>query len=171
MDVITGFPGEMDAEFEAGFEELARLPWSRLHVFPYSEREGTPATRLPGTVRPEVRAARAKRLAELSLERIQAHAGRALDDCTKSGKPLQGVLLEKPSAKAPAGWQGEQASSGEPTLWANGYTANYLRVFFPIRESEAVGLRNQIVSADPVAVITDRAQGDSALVARPRNNA
>lgn len=172
MDVITGFPGETDAEFEAGFEELSRLPWSRLHVFPYSEREGTPATRLPGAVRPEIRAARARRLGELSLARVQAHASRAFEECRVSNKPLQGILLEKPATRAPAGLEGlaAESASGGRILWANGYTANYLRVFFPVPESQAAALRNQIVEADPVAVITDRAQGDAAMVARPRNS-
>ena len=61
MDVITGFPGETDAEFEDSYTKLVEWPWSRLHVFPYSERQGTPATRLPGAISPEVRAERAER--------------------------------------------------------------------------------------------------------------
>src|SRR5262249_38656727 len=45
MDVIAGFPGESEEEFEDTFERLERLPWTRIHVFPYSQRPGTFATR------------------------------------------------------------------------------------------------------------------------------
>jgi threonylcarbamoyladenosine tRNA methylthiotransferase MtaB len=49
-DVITGFPGESRKELEEGIETFLSLPISYLHVFPYSEREGTAATRLDGEV-------------------------------------------------------------------------------------------------------------------------
>jgi threonylcarbamoyladenosine tRNA methylthiotransferase MtaB len=168
MDVITGFPGETAAEFEAGYEELSRLPWSRLHVFPYSEREGTPATRLPGAVRPEERSRRAGLLQELSLRRQKEHLGRVLEECRGSGRALEGVLLEKPVAKAPSG---ADASGVEGPFWASGYTANYLRVFVPVSEAQAQELRNQIVSAVPEALSIDSAQGDVGLIARLRSDA
>ncbi|MDH4229901.1 MAG: tRNA (N(6)-L-threonylcarbamoyladenosine(37)-C(2))-methylthiotransferase MtaB [Nitrospirota bacterium] len=65
-DVLTGFPGETDAEFEAGFEFVASLPFSGLHVFPYSARSGTPAAELPGAVPPQVKKTRVERLLALS---------------------------------------------------------------------------------------------------------
>jgi threonylcarbamoyladenosine tRNA methylthiotransferase MtaB len=72
MDVIAGFPGETDAEFEDTYETLKALPWTRLHVFPYSERPGTKAAVLmQGHAVPKpVRAERAARLRELSSERF-----------------------------------------------------------------------------------------------------
>lgn len=70
MDVIAGFVGESDEEFEDTFARLKRLPWTRLHVFPYSERPGTYATRIDGKVSPPVLKLRAERLRELSLERF-----------------------------------------------------------------------------------------------------
>lgn len=70
MDVIAGFVGESDAEFEDTYQRLKRLPWTRLHVFPYSERPGTYATRIEGKVPPPVLKLRAERLRELSLERF-----------------------------------------------------------------------------------------------------
>ena len=69
MDVITGFPGETDETFEEAFKRLEFLPWTQLHVFPYSEREGTPATRLENSVPPAVRTQRAQRLIALSTQR------------------------------------------------------------------------------------------------------
>ena len=66
-DVIAGFPGETDADHRATLELIRTLPFTSLHVFPYSPRPGTAATRLhtavpPGTVR--VRAAEVRTLGE-----------------------------------------------------------------------------------------------------------
>jgi threonylcarbamoyladenosine tRNA methylthiotransferase MtaB len=76
MDVIAGFPGETDQEFEDTYLRLTQLPWTRLHVFPYSERPGTKATLLPDSIPPHVRTLRAQRLRELSSDRFrnEAHA-------------------------------------------------------------------------------------------------
>ncbi|MDH5525943.1 MAG: tRNA (N(6)-L-threonylcarbamoyladenosine(37)-C(2))-methylthiotransferase MtaB [Nitrospirota bacterium] len=65
-DVLTGFPGESDAEFEEGFSFIESLPFSHLHVFPYSPRTGTPAAEFEDPVPPEVRKARSERLIALS---------------------------------------------------------------------------------------------------------
>jgi threonylcarbamoyladenosine tRNA methylthiotransferase MtaB len=66
IDVITGFPGEGEAEFEECYNFLAKINPSFLHIFPFSERENTPAVNFPDKVSPEVSMARAKRLEELS---------------------------------------------------------------------------------------------------------
>lgn len=76
MDVIAGFPGETEDEFADTYERLARLPWTRLHVFPYSERPGTKAIALANPVTKSVRTLRAQRLRELSAERFRQHAER-----------------------------------------------------------------------------------------------
>ncbi len=72
MDIIAGFPTESEQDFSETYELLERTPWTRMHVFPYSERSGTRAAILE-QVRPEVRKARARRLRELSLIRFQDH--------------------------------------------------------------------------------------------------
>lgn len=73
MDVIAGFPSETDEQFEETYRILSETPWTRLHVFPYSERKGTRAAimdQLPMMKRKE----RAQRLRELSLHRLQSEA-------------------------------------------------------------------------------------------------
>lgn len=69
MDVIAGFPGESEDEFLDSYERLKRLPWTRLHVFPYSQRPGTWAARRSDQVHPEQIKLRARLLRELSEER------------------------------------------------------------------------------------------------------
>ena len=67
-DVMTGFPGETDAEFEETRAFIERLPFTYLHVFTYSERPGTPAA-LAKQVPMEVRRDRNRVLRELAAEK------------------------------------------------------------------------------------------------------
>jgi threonylcarbamoyladenosine tRNA methylthiotransferase MtaB len=64
-DVMTGFPGETEAEFEQTRDFIARLPFTYLHVFTYSERPGTPAAAAGGRVPIPVRKHRNRVLREL----------------------------------------------------------------------------------------------------------
>jgi threonylcarbamoyladenosine tRNA methylthiotransferase MtaB len=65
-DLIAGFPGETDADFEALTTYLETSPLTHLHVFPYSDRPGTVASGLPGKVHGSAIKARAHRLREIS---------------------------------------------------------------------------------------------------------
>lgn len=65
-DVIAGFPGETESDFEDTYEFLRGLPLSYLHAFSYSERPGTVAETLPGKVSHSEREKRSKRLIALS---------------------------------------------------------------------------------------------------------
>ncbi|MGN1014707.1 MAG: tRNA (N(6)-L-threonylcarbamoyladenosine(37)-C(2))-methylthiotransferase MtaB [Butyricicoccus sp.] len=64
-DVITGFPGETDEEFTQTMEFVRSIGFSAVHVFPYSERPGTPAARMPDSVPPAIRAQRADQLRDV----------------------------------------------------------------------------------------------------------
>ena len=92
MDVIAGFPGETEDEFTDTYLRLSRLPWTKLHVFPYSPRPGTFANRRKdGIERGEVKA-RARRLRELSAARLVERAAAQVGQ-TKSGLVLRGGEL------------------------------------------------------------------------------
>ncbi|MEO5925433.1 MAG: tRNA (N(6)-L-threonylcarbamoyladenosine(37)-C(2))-methylthiotransferase MtaB [Bryobacteraceae bacterium] len=71
-DVMTGFPGETDAEFEDSRAFIESLPFTYLHVFTYSARPGTPAADAPGQVPMPVRKQRTKILRELGEAKSQA---------------------------------------------------------------------------------------------------
>lgn len=95
MDVIAGFPGESDEEFLDSYERLKRLPWTRLHVFPYSQRPGTYATRRSDQVHPAQIKKRAQLLRELSDERWSESAKRQIGT-VKTGLALRdGRLLTR----------------------------------------------------------------------------
>lgn len=74
MDVIAGFPGETQDEFADTYERLANLPWTRLHVFPYSHRPGTVASRRDDMCSDNELRARAERLRQLSADRYNSEA-------------------------------------------------------------------------------------------------
>ena len=63
-DLIVGFPGESEEEFEASLALIRRCALSKVHIFPYSRREGTPADKMPDQVPKRVKEARAARAAE-----------------------------------------------------------------------------------------------------------
>ena len=66
IDVIVGFPGETEADFRATNELLEGLEPAYLHIFPFSERPGTPAVGLPGKVQASVATRRVGELEALS---------------------------------------------------------------------------------------------------------
>ncbi|WP_291289371.1 MiaB/RimO family radical SAM methylthiotransferase [Enorma sp.] len=73
-DLIVGFPGETDEEFEESLALCERVGFSRMHVFRYSARPGTPAASMPHQVPPEVMAARSHRARELAARLAQQDA-------------------------------------------------------------------------------------------------
>ena len=87
-DVITGFPTEDDAAFERSLAFIRSLDPAGLHVFRYSARPGTPATRMTGQVSEAVKKERSAALLALSAEAKAAFAQRSLGTVTR-------VLLEQ----------------------------------------------------------------------------
>jgi threonylcarbamoyladenosine tRNA methylthiotransferase MtaB len=76
-DVIVGFPGESDADFEATCAVVREVGFSKIHIFSYSPRKGTPAAELKARVPPAVVAERRQRLLELERE-LAVQYGRSL---------------------------------------------------------------------------------------------
>jgi threonylcarbamoyladenosine tRNA methylthiotransferase MtaB len=108
-DVITGFPGEDEAEFSESLEFVRAMEFAGGHTFTYSTRPGTAAARLGGQVPHPVRKERSARmrlvLADAALAYRQSFIGTELD-----------VLWENVSAMGPDAWR------------MSGLTDNYLRV-------------------------------------------
>ncbi len=82
-DVIVGFPGETDEMYQNGFNFMKQIGFSEMHVFPYSQRTGTPAARMDDQVDEEIKNARVHELIELSesmqLEYAQKFIGEVVD--------------------------------------------------------------------------------------------
>ena len=65
-DLIVGFPGETEEEFQQTLDFIQKCAFSAMHIFPYSKRPGTPAAKLPGQVRNAVKEERAHRAAQIA---------------------------------------------------------------------------------------------------------
>jgi len=109
-DVIVGFPGETDEQFARTCRFVREMAFSRLHVFKYSPRRGTPAAAFPDQVPAPVKEERSHRLIALGEELARDFAVRYL------GRRVE-VLVEEPSPEGEGCWEG--------------FTGNYLRVSFP----------------------------------------
>ena len=121
VDVMVGCRGETPECFEDTFELLQRLPVTQLHVFPYSERPGTSALRIPYVVPEQDKKLRSKRLLELSDQKTEAFYAHYI------GQQAE-VLFEK-------------ATRGRAM---HGFTRNYIRVELPASASRPE-LDNQLV--------------------------
>ncbi|MBU5613402.1 tRNA (N(6)-L-threonylcarbamoyladenosine(37)-C(2))-methylthiotransferase MtaB [Geomonas azotofigens] len=87
-DVIAGFPGETEEEFQETLSFIGSLPLAYLHVFPFSQRPGTPAATMAAQVQPRVIKERAEALRTLSEKKKAEYAARFV------GRELQ-VLVQK----------------------------------------------------------------------------
>ena len=109
-DMMTGFPGESEQDFDKTCETFLKFPFSYCHVFTYSERDGTAASKAKDHIPMQERRRRSSYLRQLSAsKKMDWHA-------SFHGKEVR-VLLENPKN----GYYG-------------GYTENYLKVMIPIEE-------------------------------------
>ena len=87
-DIIVGFPGESEEEFETTYRTLEELELYEMHVFPYSRRKGTAADRMDGQLPESVKKDRVRRLLELKERQMKAY------ESAFAGEPLN-VLVEE----------------------------------------------------------------------------
>ena len=105
-DVIVGFPGETDEEFQETYEFIKKVNFAELHVFPFSAREGTKAYSMPDQVKPEVKAARVDKLIKLSEELHANYVSKF------KGQELEVILEER----------------NKTTGLLSGFTSNYIKL-------------------------------------------
>ena len=75
-DLIVGFPGETEEEFQQTLNFIQKCAFSAMHIFPYSKRPGTPAAKLPGQVLNAVKEERAHRAAQIARTMQDAYLDR-----------------------------------------------------------------------------------------------
>lgn len=108
-DVIAGFPGESEEDFNECLNYVKRIGFYEMHVFPYSKREGTKAAGMPGHLNRAIREERAGRLIEAADIMSADYRKRYLDREAE-------VLIE------------EEIESNGHKLWT-GFTREYIRVY------------------------------------------
>lgn len=140
VDVMAGCRGERRTDFDESAAFIRSLDISRLHVFPYSERPGTAALRIPHAVDEEEKKERCRLLIALSEEKHHIFRARYI------GKDAE-VLLEKaPKGKAP-----------------HGFTKNYIRVELP-REDNAADYDNRLATVRINGFNSDGTAMDASLI-------
>lgn len=119
-DIMVGFPGETEEQFWHTYNFVREMKFSRLHVFKYSPRPGTPAASFPDQVSAEVKEERSRRMIMLGEELARAFAASHL------GMTVTVLVEEKLTGD----------SGGD---FLTGLTDNYLRVTFPATREDLVG--------------------------------
>jgi threonylcarbamoyladenosine tRNA methylthiotransferase MtaB len=139
IDVMTGFPGEDEKAFENTLEFVESLPVAYLHVFPYSERPGTAAMKLPDRVPDPVKSLRGRKLRALGQRKRRAFAERFL------GKTLA-VLVEDRRDRS--------------TGMLKGFSRNYVPVLIEKGDSSLVNREIDVVVMDTTeGRVVGRVQG------------
>ena len=134
-DIIVGFPGENEEEWQQTLDFLERIRFAHVHIFAFSAREGTKAATLPLPVSRDLKRERSQQLHELAAGHkqatLQAFVGREFE-----------VLIE-----------GRRESSENGQISWSGYTPNFLRVRVGAAEDDA--LENQLIRVRTTGVAAD----------------
>ncbi|MCU7796552.1 MAG: radical SAM protein, partial [Candidatus Thiodiazotropha sp. (ex Myrtea spinifera)] len=129
-DIIVGFPGETESEWQQTLDFVQEIGFGHLHIFAYSPRQGTKAASLPDPVSREIKRQRSEALHQLGQktkkEALRKYIGRTLP-----------VLIEGGGEQ---GWQG--------------YSPNYLRSLVVAKEN--LSLENKIVEVSIDGLSEDR---------------
>ncbi|MEO1889033.1 MAG: tRNA (N(6)-L-threonylcarbamoyladenosine(37)-C(2))-methylthiotransferase MtaB [Cycloclasticus sp.] len=127
-DIIVGFPGETDEEWQQTLDFVEEMQFGDLHIFTYSTREGTKAASMPDQVRNVIKKQRSKALhllaESIKISRMNALLGSTLD-----------IL-----------WEDGQKQNDDGSTTVLGYTPNYLRVKTTTNEPEK--LSNHVLSCE-----------------------
>lgn len=119
-DIIVGFPGETNEEFESTYEFLSKIKFYKMHIFKYSPREGTLAAKMTNQIDGNIKEERSQKLIELSNKNEREYNEKYIGESVE-------VLFEEE----------------KDGLWS-GYTKNYVRVFVESDES----LENKILKVE-----------------------
>lgn len=122
-DIIVGFPGETDQEFEETYQFLKKIMFYKMHIFKYSIRTGTKAATMINQISNSLKEIRSKRLLELSVENQKFYHEQYV------GKKVEILVEEKEEG------------------YYKGHTANYLLV--KLKADNLLNLENQILNLEP----------------------
>jgi len=132
-DIIVGFPGEGDAEFQETYTHLKSIPFSYLHIFPFSERPNTDAYRMKGKISSSTIKKRLNVLIDLNREKRRLYLENQLD------RVLDVVVEDKVK-----------------NVHAVGTSGNYIKVLMPFVNAR----KGSIVFARPLRVLDNVIEGN-----------
>jgi len=153
-DIISGFPGETEEDFEGSLDVVRKSGFLHVHAFPYSQRLFTPAASMENQISPVVKKARNHRMIEVaeesSLRFRQSLVGTS-----------QRVLAEEPtvvhaSAKNETALADHSNAGGSAVLW-RGHASNFSEVYFPCEGAQDIS--NCFVNVRVDGVLKDGLSG------------
>ena len=130
-DLIVGFPGETEEEFDETLDTLKEIGFTKIHTFPYSKRKGTPAASMDNQISPEIKKERVRKVLELSSDFEQKYYENNI------GKIYDGVV--------------EVHQSGEIVV----HTSN----FIPVIINDNNLKNNDIVNIEIIEIKNDKVYG------------
>jgi len=131
-DIIVGFPGETEQEWQDSVDFIRQIGFGHIHIFTYSKREGTKAASLPNQITSEIKKQRSQQLHGLAEEMKQT------------------FCLANIGETFPVLWEAYNEPYGDDHQKVFGYTPNYLKVGCVIKRSES--LENQTLPAKLTAM-------------------
>ena len=135
-DVIVGFPGETEEEFNITYKNLEEIKFYKMHVFKYSQRKGTRAAVMPNQIDGKTKEERSRKLIELSNKNEQEYNKKYI------GKELE-VLFEEPHIE-----NGKR--------YIKGHTTNYMVVKLETNENLDNTIRKvKIADVDKLELIAE----------------
>lgn len=135
-DIMVGFPDETDEDFAESMRFAKNIGFAKVHIFPYSQRKGTPAAEMTGQIPEEIKRSRAAQMAA------------AMEKCRKD------FLQSQVGTVAPVLFEREK-SDGFP----HGYTPNYTQVKIS-KKNHNISLRNRIFYVKIIGLDEDRCLGE-----------
>ena len=140
-DIIVGFPGETEKEFQETMDTARRAGFSRIHVFKYSQRSGTTAAGMPDQISPDVKAERSGRLSDLSDKLAGDFYDRSIGE-------TRTVLFERTVEKG---------------SYMEGYTDNYIKVYIDSKSIDTEDILHKFTKVRLDAVFKDGMKGTALL--------
>lgn len=135
-DIIVGFPGETEEDFQGSVDVVQKAGLSKVHVFKYSQRTGTKAADMPEQIHPQVKSLRSEVLSGVAQETAETFLQHNLDT-------VKTVLLERKNS-ATGYWEG--------------LTENYIKVY--LKEKSEQDLLNQFFTVKLIALYRDGMMGE-----------
>ena len=155
-DVIVGFPGETDQEFNKTYEFLKEISFYRMHVFKYSPRKGTLAASMPNQIDGKIKEKRSKMLISLSEENEikynEASIGKVVEVLFEeeyTEEHFEDKNTKKYDKKIHA-----KEKSNKNEKYIKGHTTNYMVV--NVKQDEGVKLRSGIIKQVEITNIKGR---------------
>ncbi|MGZ8226729.1 MAG: tRNA (N(6)-L-threonylcarbamoyladenosine(37)-C(2))-methylthiotransferase MtaB [Methylococcaceae bacterium] len=131
-DIIVGFPGETEQEWQDSFAFIKQIGFGHIHIFTYSRREGTKAAALPNQLSEEIKKQRSQQLHKLANDMKQQ------------------FCEENIGKEFPVLWEGYSEPANDSKKRVFGYTPNYLRVGCVISNDQSI--ENETISVQLTAV-------------------